>query len=84
MGSCTRHSLPVRVEIRERPSPSQVQRCKVILPTRQNRNLIVQYWNQFYRIEDATNDKYGDRLGENYEDSTIYHRGVAVQVTVQL
>ena len=63
MGSCTRHSLSVSAESAERPSPSQMQRCKVIPPTRQNRNHIVQLQDQFYR---KRNNKYGDRVGENY------------------
>jgi hypothetical protein len=34
-------------------------------------------------IEDATNDKYSDRVGENYEGPTIHHHGAAVLVTVR-
>jgi hypothetical protein len=48
MGSCTRHSLSVSADSAESPSPSQMQRCKVIPPTGQNRNHILHF-----HIEDA-------------------------------
>jgi hypothetical protein len=49
-----------------------MQRCKVIPPTRQNRSHIARFNFRTSSIEDATNDKYGDRVGENYEGpSTI-------------
>jgi len=66
MGSCTRHSLSVSAEMDERTSPNQMQKCNVIPSTRQNSNHIVTLYNfRTSSIEDATNDKYGVRVGEN-------------------
>jgi hypothetical protein len=67
MGSCTRHFLSVSTDTAERTSPSQMQRCKVNPPTRQNRNHTVSYNFRTSSIEEATEDKYGDRVVENYE-----------------
>ena len=68
VGSCTRQS---NAESAEHSPPSQMQRYKVIPPTKQNRDNIVQF--QTSSMEDATNDKYGDHVGENYETPTTHH-----------
>jgi hypothetical protein len=80
MGSCTKHFLSVSADSAERPSWSPMQRCKVIPPTRQNSILLYNFRTS--SIEDATNDIYGDRVGEDYEGPTIRHPGAAVLVTV--
>jgi hypothetical protein len=57
-----------------------MQRCKVIPPTKQNRDNIVQF--QTSSMEDATNDKCGDHVGENYETPTTHHSGTSLLITV--
>src|ERR1700679_2443715 len=44
-----------------------MQKCKAIPPTKQNHSHIVQIQDQFY----ATNNKYGDHVGENYRGPFI-------------
>jgi hypothetical protein len=61
MGPCTKRSLSVSADSAERTSPSQMQRCKVILP--QDRITIILYIFRTSSIEGATNDKYGDSVG---------------------
>ena len=77
MGSCTRQS---NAESVEHSPPSQMQRCKVIPPTKKNRDNVVQF--QTSSMEDATNDKYGDHVGENYEAPTTHHSGTSLLITV--
>jgi hypothetical protein len=52
-----------------------MQRYKDIPPIRQN---IIFYNFRTRSIEGTTNDKYDDRVGENYEGPTIHHPDVAV------
>ena len=74
--ACTRHSFQPAL----RGAPV-IQSRKVIplASLRRNCNHIVQYDFRTSSIEDATNDKYGDSVGENYKG---HHRGAAVPFTV--
>jgi hypothetical protein len=56
-------------DLAQRPSRGRMQRCKVIPLITQNHNILYRFRTS--SIEDATNDKHDDRVGENYEDPFI-------------